>query len=435
MLQTDTLFKITAALVLFVFALISFHAPLSVYFGTFFPEHHLLIKSWKEIGIILAALIFLPLSIKRGLAQKMLKDTLFRLIAGFILLHFIALTMFHTSPEATFAGMLIDLRYSLFFTLVYAMIRYKPSFRPLIIKTTLCAAIGVVVFGFLQIVILPHDILSHIGYSKATIAPYLTVDRNPDYVRINSTLRGPNPLGHYVAIFLTVVLSHFVIKKLRYKNPYAYISIGSITLMSLAVLWSSYSRSALLVLIVALTAIVALNYSAMLKRYWLTVGAVAIVLCLGLFVVFRSGALIQQIAFHSDPLDSSAVNSNEQHVSSLTSAWHAFVTQPLGSGVGSTGSASLLGNSPAIIENQYLFVAHEVGWVGLGLFLAIFGVVLRKLFVMRKDYLSLGLLAAGLGLAVAGLVLPVFADDTVALMWWGLAAVALAAHKTKKVQL
>ena len=100
--------------------------------------------------------------------------------------------------------------------------------------------------------------------------------------------------------------------------------------------------------------------------------------------------------------------------------------QPFGAGVGSTGSASLLGDSGVIIENQYLFVAHEAGWLGLAIYLAVLVTVLRRLWRRRDDWLALGVFLSGIGLSIVGLFLPVFADDVVALVWWGLSALIIA---------
>jgi len=46
--------------------------------------------------------------------------------------------------------------------------------------------------------------------------------------------------------------------------------------------------------------------------------------------------------------------------------------------------------------------------------------------------LALSVLASGIGIAVASLFLPVWADDTVSIVWWGLAGVALATPMIKK---
>ena len=79
-----------------------------------------------------------------------------------------------------------------------------------------------------------------------------------------------------------------------------------------------------------------------------------------------------------------------------------------------------------IIENQYLFVAHEAGWLCLAIYLAVLVAVLRRLWRRRDDWLALGVFLSGVGLSIVGLFLPVFADDVVALVWWGLSALIIA---------
>jgi len=68
-------------------------------------------------------------------------------------------------------------------------------------------------------------------------------------------------------------------------------------------------------------------------------------------------------------------------------------------------------------------IAHESGWLGLAYFLSIYGLVLWQLWDKRKDWYVLGVFSSGIGLAVIGLFLPVFADDTVSIIWWGLAGI------------
>ena len=92
-------------------------------------------------------------------------------------------------------------------------------------------------------------------------------------------------------------------------------------------------------------------------------------------------------------------------------------------------------DSPIIIENQYLFTAHELGWLGLIIFLFIFGLIMKRLWKLRSDWLALGVFASGLCLAVIGLLLPVWVDDTVAIIWWGLAAIACSGCNEKNESL
>ena len=58
--------------------------------------------------------------------------------------------------------------------------------------------------------------------------------------------------------------------------------------------------------------------------------------------------------------------------------------------------------------------------------MTLFGMVMQRLWRRRGDWLALAVFASGVGIAVAGIILPVWADDTVAIVWWGLAALVLA---------
>ena len=74
----------------------------------------------------------------------------------------------------------------------------------------------VILFGLIQLFILPHDFLKHIGYSPHTIPAYQTVDSDISYHRIQPTLRGANPLGAYLvlvipAMFLAFKKTHKVV--------------------------------------------------------------------------------------------------------------------------------------------------------------------------------------------------------------------------------
>jgi hypothetical protein len=136
-------------------------------------------------------------------------------------------------------------------------------------------------------------------------------------------------------------------------------------------------------------------------------------------------AFVSNVVLHENPSGGSAQKSNEGHIESLQQGSAHLMRQPLGAGIGSTGSASLYGSDGLIIENQYLFIAHEVGWIGLGLFAWLFVEIMARLWRRRQDYLAAGMFASGIGLAFIGLLLPVWVDDTVSIVWWGLAAVAL----------
>ena len=418
--------SVYAIILLIIFGGIVVHAPLTVWLGTVFPDYSPLIKSWKEILMIPAALLAGVLVTRQGLWRELSRDWLFRLIVAYALLHIVLAIILPQDTLAQLAGFAIDLRYVLFFGLVYVLIRLAPQWRKQIVYVGAIGAVIVVGFATLQL-FLPKDTLSYIGYSKQTIAPYLTVDENPDFIRYSSTLRGPNPLGAYAGIVLGMITALLVRRKLPLERKKVLWATGAITACSLVAVWINYSRSALVAAIVTVLIVLGVTMlRRMSRRAWLAVGVVFVILAGSLAVAWESN-FVSNVILHENPTTGAEVSSNDGHVESLIFGVGRLVAQPLGAGIGSTGSASLYDDDEGgvIIENQYLYIAHETGWLGLALFVAIFGLIMVRLWRARDDWLALGAFASGVGMALIGLLLPVWADDTVAIVWWALAATAL----------
>ena len=418
--------SVYAIILLIIFGGIVVHAPLTVWLGTVFPDYSPLIKSWKEILMIPAALLAGVLVTRQGLWRELSRDWLFRLIVAYALLHIVLAIILPQDTLAQLAGFAIDLRYMLFFGLVYVLIRLAPQWRKQIVYVGAIGAVVVVGFATLQL-FLPKDTLSYIGYSKQTIAPYLTVDENPDFIRYSSTLRGPNPLGAYAGIVLGMITALLVRRKLPLQRKKVLWATGAITACSLVAVWINYSRSALVAAIVTVLIVLGVTMlRRMSRRAWLAVGVVFVILAGSLAVAWESN-FVSNVILHENPTTGAEVSSNDGHVESLIFGVGRLVAQPLGAGIGSTGSASLYDDDEGgvIIENQYLYIAHETGWLGLALFVAIFGLIMVRLWRARDDWLALGAFASGVGMALIGLLLPVWADDTVAIVWWALAATAL----------
>lgn len=418
--------KVYMGLLLVVFGGIVLHAPLSVGLGALWPDYALLIKSWKEILILVASVLALVI-LRRKKETAILKEPLLIGIGIYLGLHLVSMLLFGGDAASVAAGLAIDVRYIVFFALVFIAMRLYPSYKKVFIRVGIAGALVVVTFAILQVFVLPVDILKYIGYNINTIAPYLTVDQNQDFIRINSTLRGPNPLGAYAVIVLAVLIAcwlrgmHDSFKRPMF--PVTLLLIGGAV-----ALWASYSRSALIGAFIAIGIVLAVTVlTKASKRVWIA-SAIVVAGLVGGLALASNTPFVSNVILHEDPTEGGDVNSNQGHISSLQDGLVRTLVQPFGAGVGSTGSASLHTDTPLIIENQYLFIAHEVGWLGLAFFLLIFVGVMSRLWHRRSHWLPLGVFASGIGLAVIGLLLPVWVDDTVAIVWWGLAAVALGAR-------
>ncbi len=401
------------------------HAPLTVFIESRWPEVADVVKAWKEL-LLLTALVLLAVEVWRRAAwRRFLHDKVLQLVAFYALLHFLVAAIGPTSPLVSIAGLMIDLRYLAFFVAVCIFIRLYPQYQKLFLKVAVIGAVVVMGFAVAQQV-LPRDFLTVAGYSKETIQPYLTVDENPDFVRYGSTLRGPNPLGAYAVMVLAGVVAYGMavgrnITNKRIKYLHLFLALGS-----LVALWTSQSRSAWIAAVIVLLILLWVHYGRRVSRRTLALAAsVLLVLALGVFMI-RDTYFFHNVILHNNPSTGADTDSNAGHADSLIQGFQKMLASPLGNGVGSTGSASLYSDTPLMIENQYLYIAHEVGWLGLGLFIAIYYLLLKRLWQQRSNWRACSLLASGVGLAVIGLLLPVWVDDTVSVVWWGLTAVVLA---------
>ena len=409
-----------AGLLIAIMALIVVHAPLSVFIGSKVPAFALGIKVWKEIMMAIAALLII-LRYGQRLARDFRRDPLVILCGLYAVLHIVLALPAANGGLAAIAGRRVDLRYIADVVLVDVVTRYNPRYRAWLWHT---AAIGAaVVLGFLLAqFVLPVDFLKHFGYNEATIAPYMLVDMNPAFVRYNSTLRGPNPLGAYAIIVVSIATAWWLIraKKIRDKRwlalPAFYAAIGTVAV------WVSYSRSALVAAAGSIGLVAVLQLGCRVsRRVWLAGIGIMIACTAGLYLI-RGTEFFHTVIIHDNPATGAHATSNDDHAKSLSAGIMRMAQQPLGAGVGTTGSAAAYGSTPYIIENQYVMVAHEVGWLGLVLFMVIYVLVLHGLWQQRQQWYVVGLWASGVGLAFVGVVLPVWADDTVSIVWWGLTA-------------
>lgn len=411
------------------------HAPLIVVGERLFPDGAFVIKAWKELLMVLLSVLALILLVRQRKLKPFLAEWPIRLGLAYVALHVLLAVIIPTELLPKVAGLMIDLRFVAFFMLCYAAaILYGPLLPKIGLRAVAAGAAVVLGFGLLQITLLPDDALRGIGYAQDTIRPFTTIDSNTDYVRINSTLRGPNPLGAITVVYVALAVAYLAYRR-RWDNRAA--MAGLVAAASIAVMFASYSRSAYLAAVVAIGALIMMALRKYVTPLRLGVaGVVGVILIVGLFQL-RSTDWFSNVVLHEDPESTVVSKSNDEHIASLIEGTERKLDQPFGAGVGSTGSAVVYGeaSSGPTIENIYLFIAHESGWLGLGLFLALYGLIMKRLFDQRRvSWVAAGLFASGIGLALIGMLLPVWTDDTVALIWWGLAGGILGSGYGKRTR-
>jgi hypothetical protein len=351
-----------------------------------------------------------------------------RLIAAYVgltlLLGIVSFAKGDVTLKALAYGVTINLRFMLWFVAVLLTAQRSRVLQRSWLRLLLIPAGVVAAFAMLQFAVLPHNFLAHFGYTTAhTIAPIETINHNARYIRVQSTLRGANPLGAYVVIVLSAVGMLLAAGKRR-------MVWGVFGAVAIAALYATGSRSAWIG--AALSLAVITWFWCDTRRSRILLGSVAVaVLVLGAaaFLLLRGNAHLQNELLHTQDKSAVAVSSNGAHLSALRNGITDVAHQPLGDGPGTAGPASTYNNvhPVRIAENYYVQVAQETGWLGLALFLSIVALVAAELYQrMGKSRLAFVVFAALVGISFINLLSHAWADDTLAFLWWGLAGIALA---------
>lgn len=419
-----------------VVVLLPFHAFLTVAAGSLTGQYELT-RLWKEL-VLLGLLPLAVVAVWRtpGLWERLRRGWLFWLLAAYValqlLLGLVALAKGQVNYYALLYAWVVNLRFLLIFVIALALASRADWLYRHWRQLLLWPAALVVGFGMLQLFALPTDFLQRFGYSDQTIAPFETVDDKLEYIRIQSTLRGSNPLGAY----LVVVLAALTALLLRGRDRQAVSSrrqLVGVTMFSasLIVLMATYSRSAYIGAALAILLAIWLVLHGHQARRRLAAGLVILALVGGVAgFVLRENDRFENTFFHTDEHSQSAMSSNESRRSAITSAAIEVAREPFGRGPGTAGPASQHNNQPVrIAENYYLQIGQEVGWIGMVLFVLINGLVARELWRRRGDTLARLLLASLAGLAFIGLLQHVWTDDTLSLVWWAFAGIAIGSLK------
>lgn len=409
----------------FIIVLLPVHAFISTWGGTEIGPL-LVWKSWKEILLVPAALATIVWAIIRpAVMQELFDDKIVPLIVlyGLLVFGYIGFGVQSNGIDATIAGIAFDLRYYAMFVLAFLLFRFGTfEKKPLInyaAKFLIGAGVVLSVIGILQVTVVPRDFLSHFGYEKfTTIAPYLTIDeKSPDLIRAFATLRGPNDFG----AFLVMTPAFALVCLTTYKRK---IAVGSVMLMGIFV---SHSRSAYLAaaVVIVLWLVTTIGIER-LKQYW-KYGVLAVVVAVAVASLSLVSPTVRLIVFHSSENDTHLTEGNlEAHGDAIIDTSERLVDRPLGCGTGCSGPASYYGPDPKISENYYLQIAEQYGVIGLGLWLAIFVIVMRRLYATsRNSPAALALFISGIGLSVIGVLLHVWADDPLSMTWWVMAGAVL----------
>ena len=408
---------------LFILAILPFATLLSVWAGSTFGYIEVF-RAFKEIVLLLlipfAVWLFME---DRRLTQKIFKNRINQLILFYAGINILMWAFRRGEADAAIASIMFNLRWLVVFVWAQIIAHKLPKgIRDLSIKIVLITGGAIAIFATLQVLFLPGDFLTHFGFGPETIEPYLTIDANESFPRVNGSLRGPNPLGAYMVILLS--LSAWVYMKWKKWRPYILTLIPFILIS----LYGSQSRSAWVATVVAIsvfTFVYVWRNKPKLKKIMLSALASLLVLMPVTYFAIKDTDFYQFRILHNDPSDKKHLDSNTSRINSYKRAISSIVKNPLGDGPGTSGHASNYSSKPRFSENYYLQVAQELGIAGLAVLLGILILVGWNLW-RQTDLFGLSLLASFMGLLTINLFLLSWNDDVITMSWWALAGLYLA---------
>lgn len=399
-------------MLLVLVALMPFHAFLSVWLGHLLG-HETIIQSWKEILIVLLGL---------GVSWQSIQHRRWpavwswpnRLIAALITVVIIVSALHWPGATSFWFGLKTDFEFLAVFILAQALADQRLLNRLTTIVIITSAA--VITFGLAQVYFLPRDFLVHFGYGPNTIAPFLNVDPAVGGIRILATLGGPNQLGSFLILPLVLVFA-LVLKKPKLWH-------GLFLLGATIVLIHTYSRSAWIGTAAAI-AVTGFSYLWSSRHRGLAVISVATlaIAAAAITLIMFNNPTLRFYLFHGRLISSGLFGSDAGRITAQTAGLARLQAQPLGTGLGTAGAASLKTPHPFVTENWYLGLGIELGLAGLAVFVALIATLAWKLWQILRHLRSeaAATLGALIGLSLASLFLHVWADSSTAIIFWAYA--------------
>ncbi len=425
-----TVISVAATLISIVIFLMPFHAFLTVW-GASLIGHYTALRLWKEALLVIIALCACVLLLTD---DKIRSHTLSRRLVWTILGYCLLLATWgviryvggDVTNKAFGFGMIIDLRFPIFFLLTWAVTLRTNRLKKRGLRFVLIPATVVIVFGLLQILVLPRAFLTHFGYGPNTISPFETINHNVQYIRIASTLRGANPLGTYIIVPISLLVTLLASGRRRWQEL-------ALLAGALIVLFFTFSRGAWVGAVVSVGIVLAVQYrTVLLRKQSLLIAGAAFAVLLGAGLSLRHNARIENVFLHTETHSAIKTTSNQGHLDALKTGLKDVEHHPLGQGVGTSGPASVYNSTTRIPENYFLQIGEEAGWLGVALFVLMNLGVGFLLWLRRHDPLALCLIASLVGISVVNLLSQAWSDDTIAYVWWGLAGIAMVDHPVKR---
>lgn len=425
-------FRLENYVVSAVIILVPFHAFLTVWAASLVGQYTLL-RLWPVFMTVILCVAMVYFLI-RNKSERMLyrQSYIVKIILSYslyvIIFGLIAYGLQGVSLKAMAYGVLLDIRFFVWFLFAFLLAKRSDWLRTHWKLTVLIPLAVVALFTLLQFFVLPASFLEHFGYERGVTIPAIqTINEDASTIRTQSFLRGPNQLGLYLMFGTAMLLALLLKAKRASKKQTVGLVLGLVIL--LLAQFTTHSRSAWLGTITLFMVAFWINLTSRFSRKYLALMAIML-LVLGSvsFITVQHTQGFKNIVLHQSLDKNNNRASNDGHRSGIINGVSDIVKDPIGDGPGTAGPASAYNTrQPArISESQYLNIGQELGWFGMALFVFMTIFIGFRLFIMKNDPLSYGLFLSLIGISVANMFMYSWFDETLSYIWWGLAGLVVA---------
>jgi O-antigen ligase len=394
-----------------ILVLMPFHAFLAISLGSLGIDRTL-VQSWKEILILIMSFIWVIYQIsKKKLAFK--TDAINLLFLSIIFLSILVSAFIRPGSEALLFGIKTNLVALALFFIAQIPISNKSFLKRNLLWLIIIPGVVVSLLAFFQAFLITPETLEKIGYTAATINPRQIIDGSINFLRSFSTLGGPNQLGAY----LLIPLAFSLVYGIRQKKWFVLLP----SMLILAAIVLSFSRSAWIGAIITFSLSVFLSISKKQKIYFLII-SLLVAFIVGGTIASQIGTneRLQNVLLHGRVFEGRIEGSDQGRLESIARIAGEVTARPFGHGLGSAGPASFRSENPIIPENWFLQIGYEIGIAGLLLYIFAFAALLGEFIRNRSNNLAITLFSITAGVLVINIFLQAWADSTLALMMFAL---------------
>lgn len=360
-----------------------------------------------DISVFLIFITWIVVNLKNK--RDFLKIDLFKPFAVFSIVCVISLlfNLYWLKPLEAVVSFLYFERWVSYASVFFAVRDFhKLCKKKIILRLLIIDGLIILVLGFLQLFFFP------------SLIPYIKFGWDKHMYRMFTVFLDPNFAGTFFVLYLLLTAT-LAFENFSKKNLKPAIIYGIISGMTLIAVYLTYSRTALLMLLITF-----ILFFILIKKFKF------IALLIGVTIIY---VVIIYPKFYIENMNLLRVNSSIARIDSAKEALQIIVKNPvLGTGFNTyryaqvkykfrSENQKIPNHADAGSDNSFLFVTATTGFIGLISYLYIWFCLIKKIYLKNKDknyFYGILILVSALGLGISALFInSLFFGPLILWMW------------------